>query len=104
MATSIQRLGAGLRYGESLIRLMARLCGTDASMSGVIAEQVAYRRNAGQDRFSMTPTTRRRTMDPRYSPYDFDTQNDPYPVYARLRAESPVYRNESDDFWAVSRH
>lgn len=39
-----------------------------------------------------------------YSPYDFEIQDDPYPVYARLREESPVYRNDTDDFWALSRH
>ncbi|MEU6033890.1 cytochrome P450 [Actinomadura sp. NPDC047616] len=43
-------------------------------------------------------------MDLFYSPYDFDVQEDPYPVYARLRDEAPVYRNEQDDFWALSRH
>jgi cytochrome P450 len=43
-------------------------------------------------------------MDLFYSPYDFDVQEDPYPVYARLREEAPVYRNEQDDFWALSRH
>ncbi|WP_194827260.1 cytochrome P450 [Nocardia sp. XZ_19_231] len=39
-----------------------------------------------------------------YSPYDFDVHADPYPYYARLRNEAPVYRNETDDFWALSRH
>ncbi|WP_231951642.1 cytochrome P450 [Nocardia terpenica] len=29
---------------------------------------------------------------------------DPYPYYARLREQAPVYRNETDDFWALSRH
>ncbi|MFI0352818.1 cytochrome P450 [Actinomadura sp. 9N407] len=43
-------------------------------------------------------------MDLFYSPFDFAIQDDPYPVYARLREESPVYRNENDDFWALSRH
>lgn len=43
-------------------------------------------------------------MDLQYSPYDFDVHNDPYPVYARLRQESPLFRNEHDDFWALSRH
>ncbi|GLW64809.1 putative cytochrome P450 123 [Actinomadura rubrobrunea] len=43
-------------------------------------------------------------MDLYYSPFDFDIQEDPYPVYARLREEAPVYRNERDDFWALSRH
>ncbi|MET9485298.1 cytochrome P450 [Nocardia sp. NPDC006630] len=40
----------------------------------------------------------------RYSPYDFDIHADPYPHYARLRTEAPVYRNDTDDFWALSRH
>ncbi|MBX6766528.1 MAG: cytochrome P450, partial [Actinomadura rubrobrunea] len=43
-------------------------------------------------------------MDLYYSPFDFDVQEDPYPVYARLREEAPVYRNERDDLWALSRH
>ncbi|QIS14979.1 cytochrome P450 [Nocardia arthritidis] len=43
-------------------------------------------------------------MDLEYSPYDFDIQDDPYPYYARLRERAPVFRNEADDFWALSRH
>ncbi|OLT12457.1 cytochrome [Actinomadura sp. CNU-125] len=43
-------------------------------------------------------------MDIFYSPFDFEIQDDPYPVYASLREESPVYRNDKDDFWALSRH
>ncbi|KAA8880053.1 cytochrome P450 [Nocardia colli] len=43
-------------------------------------------------------------MSLQYSPYDFDVHRDPYPYYARLRSESPVYRNDTDDFWALSRH
>jgi cytochrome P450 len=39
-----------------------------------------------------------------FSPYDYHFQDDPYPVYARLRAEAPVYRNEELDFWALSRY
>ena len=40
----------------------------------------------------------------RYDPYDFAIHEDPYPTYARLRAEAPLYRNEELDFWALSRH
>ncbi|MFY9589138.1 MAG: cytochrome P450 [Actinomycetota bacterium] len=40
----------------------------------------------------------------RYSPYDYAIHEDPYPTYARLREESPVYRNEELGFWALSRH
>ena len=39
-----------------------------------------------------------------YSPYDYEIHEDPYPTYARLRAEAPVYRNEAAGFWALSRH
>jgi cytochrome P450 len=39
-----------------------------------------------------------------FSPYDYAFHADPYPVYARLRAEAPLYRNDELDFWALSRH
>ncbi|HUY66448.1 MAG TPA: cytochrome P450 [Acidimicrobiales bacterium] len=39
-----------------------------------------------------------------YSPYAYEIHEDPYPTYARLRSEAPVYRNEEFDFWALSRH
>lgn len=38
-----------------------------------------------------------------YDPYDVDIDVDPYPVYRRLRDESPLYYNEKLDFWALSR-
>jgi hypothetical protein len=39
-----------------------------------------------------------------YSPYDYAIHEDPYPIYARLRAEAPVFYNEPLDFFAYSRH
>jgi len=39
-----------------------------------------------------------------YSPYAYQVHEDPYPVYARLRAEAPLYRNDEIGFWALSRH
>ena len=39
-----------------------------------------------------------------YDPYDVEINADPYPVYARLREEAPIYHNEQYDFWALSRH
>jgi hypothetical protein len=39
-----------------------------------------------------------------YSPYDYAIHEDPYPTYARLRAEAPVFYNEELDFYALSRH
>ena len=38
-----------------------------------------------------------------YDPYDREIDADPYPVYARLRDEAPLYYNERHDFYAVSR-
>jgi cytochrome P450 len=40
----------------------------------------------------------------RFSPYDYSVHENPYPSYARLRDEAPLYRNEELDFWALSRH
>ena len=39
-----------------------------------------------------------------FSPYDYAVHEDPYPLYARLRAEAPVYHNPELGFWALSRH
>ena len=38
-----------------------------------------------------------------YDPYDVDIDGDPYPTWHRLRDESPVYRNDVLDFYALSR-
>ncbi len=37
-------------------------------------------------------------------PYSYEFHEDPYPTYARLRAEAPLYRNPERGFWALSRH
>jgi cytochrome P450 len=39
-----------------------------------------------------------------FDPYDHAIQDDPYPVYARLRREAPLYHNAEHDFWVMSRH
>jgi cytochrome P450 len=39
-----------------------------------------------------------------FDPYAYEIHEDPYPVYAELRAHAPVYRNERQGFWALSRH
>lgn len=39
-----------------------------------------------------------------YDPYDVKITADPYPTYARLRDEAPLYYNERYNFWAISRH
>jgi cytochrome P450 len=39
-----------------------------------------------------------------FDPYSDVIRVDPYPIYARLQQEAPVYRNEELDFWALTRH
>lgn len=39
-----------------------------------------------------------------YDPYAYEIHEDPYPTYARLREEAPLYRNDERNFWALSRH
>ncbi|MFC9789911.1 cytochrome P450 [Rhodococcus sp. NPDC127528] len=39
-----------------------------------------------------------------FNPYDYRFHDDPYPVYSRLRVESPLYHNPDLGFWALSRH
>ena len=49
----------------------------------------------------MTPTTPAGPVH--YDPYDVEIDCDPYPTWRRLRDESPLYRNEALDFYALSR-
>ena len=39
-----------------------------------------------------------------YDPYSYEIHEDPYPTYARMRDEAPLYRNDERSFWALSRH
>ena len=39
-----------------------------------------------------------------YDPYAYAVHEDPYPIYAQLRARAPLYRNDEIGFWALSRH
>jgi cytochrome P450 len=39
-----------------------------------------------------------------YDPYDWAIHEDPYPTYARLRTEAPLYFNAERGFWALSRY
>ncbi|MCC5954113.1 MAG: cytochrome P450 [Acidimicrobiia bacterium] len=39
-----------------------------------------------------------------FDPYAYETHEDPYPLYARLREEAPLYHNPDQGFWALSRH
>lgn len=42
-------------------------------------------------------------MTPRYDPFDHEVMLDPWPVYAALRREKPVYYIEKYDCWALAR-
>ena len=37
-------------------------------------------------------------------PYDYHLHEDPYPYYKRLRDDAPLYRNDTLNFWALTRH
>jgi cytochrome P450 len=39
-----------------------------------------------------------------FDPYDYAVQDDPYPTYAWLRENAPLYNNAEHGFWALSRH
>jgi len=41
--------------------------------------------------------------DVEYDPYSYALDEDPYPIYARMRDEAPAYYNEGLDFWALTR-
>jgi cytochrome P450 len=38
-----------------------------------------------------------------FNPFDYDFHRNPYPTYAWLRENAPVYHNPTLDFWALSR-
>lgn len=39
-----------------------------------------------------------------YDPFDYDIDDDPYPVWQRMRAEAPLYFNDKYNFYALSRY
>jgi cytochrome P450 len=45
-----------------------------------------------------------RAVDVYYDPYDFAIDDDPYPVWKRLRDEAPLYFNEKYNFFALTRY
>ncbi|WP_264010468.1 cytochrome P450 [Mycobacterium alsense] len=44
------------------------------------------------------------SFDPYFDPYDVELIADPYPMFARLRDEVPLYYNTEYDFFALSRY
>lgn len=43
-------------------------------------------------------------VDVYYDPFDFEIDEDPYPVWKRMRDEAPLYYNEKFNFFALSRY
>ncbi len=48
--------------------------------------------------------SRQDVVDLYYDPFDYGIDDDPYPVWARMREEAPLYYNEKYNFYAVSRY
>jgi cytochrome P450 len=44
------------------------------------------------------------TTEVYYDPFDFDIDDDPYPIWKRLRDEVPLYYNDNYNFYALSRY
>ena len=44
------------------------------------------------------------TTDLYYDPFDFEIDDNPYPIWKRLRDEAPLYHNEKYNFYALSRY
>ena len=44
------------------------------------------------------------TTEAYYDPFDFDIDDNPYPVWKRLRDEAPLYYNDKYNFYALSRY
>lgn len=51
----------------------------------------------------MSDASARPAIPVEYDPTSWEIQEDPYPIYRRLRDEAPVYHNERLGFWALSR-
>jgi cytochrome P450 len=43
-------------------------------------------------------------VDVYYDPFDFEIDDNPYPIWKRLRDEAPLYYNEKYNFYALSRY
>ncbi|HWS91508.1 MAG TPA: cytochrome P450, partial [Mycobacterium sp.] len=44
------------------------------------------------------------TAEVYYDPFDFEIDDDPYPIWKRLRDEAPLYYNDKYNFYALSRY
>lgn len=39
-----------------------------------------------------------------FDPYSEDYFNNPYDIYRRMREDAPLYYDEKEDFYALTRH
>ena len=44
------------------------------------------------------------TVELYYDPFDHGIDDDPYPVWKRMRAEAPLYFNDKYNFYVLSRY
>ena len=51
----------------------------------------------------MTISAENAALEVYFDPYDIEINADPYPAFARLRDEAPLFYNEKYDFYALSR-
>src|SRR3979411_1719375 len=48
--------------------------------------------------------TEANSVDLYYDPFDFDIDDNPYPIWKRLRDDAPLYYNDKYNFYALSRY
>ena len=77
----------------------------DITTGGNSATSTPFARSAMVTRETMTVANDLSSgRDVYYDPSDVDITANPYPIYACLREETPIYHNASYGFWALSRH
>jgi hypothetical protein len=79
-----------------------------ASDADTLATTIRYaahpdRRSCGERQDFVTISTDLGVQDVHYDPYDVVVNADPYPTFARLREEAPLYYNTQHDFFPSTR-
>src|ERR1700682_4404962 len=68
---------------------------------GQRAQRRVHRADVGQGDLTVTDAS---AVDAYYDPFDFAIDDDPYPIWKRLRDDAPLYHNEKFNFYALSRY
>jgi cytochrome P450 len=58
---------------------------------------------ASRDRVAAGAPAATSADGPYFDPYDYEIDANPHPIWRRLRDEAPLYRNDTYDFYALSR-